>query len=221
MKSKKTVPDRAVLWIYDTAQLYGVQKAVNEQFGESKTTTNYQQLGVVLSERTAEHGADHPDLIYAPVALDPRSEAQRRFTDALRGMGVYPDGIDYRHTFVSNPGGVHGERPDRPISTLAPWIVHAIGLMSRHESPIVVLVSGSFEPYYPLVDFVSKRGGKAYVAFFRRYLDVRWGQFTNLLDGESPIGWLDLEPQAPRILGVDLVSAGQSSGPSSGLSAIL
>jgi hypothetical protein len=221
MQNTQVKTEKTVLWIYDTAQLYGVQKAVNEQSGESKAVTNYQQLGAVLSERTAEHGANNPSLIYAPVALDQRSEPQRRFTDALRAMGVHPDGIDYRHTFVSNPGGVHAERPDRPVSTLAPWIVHAIGLMSRHEAPVVVLVSGSFEPYYPLLDFVTKRNGKAFVAFFRRYLDVRWSQFTTLMEDDSPIGWIDLEPQAQQILGVDLLGKEQPPKPATGLSAIL
>ena len=210
-----------VLWAYDTQHLYWVQKAAAQKGGTGRPT-DYEALASVLRSETEGAGVGSPSVVYAPVALDPRSDSQRRFVDALRGLGIAADPIDYRHTFVSLPGGPHGDRLDKPVSTLAPWLIHAVGLMARHAEPTVVVVSGGFEPYWPLLDFVNNRGGRAFIAFFRRYLDARWTQFAALGEAGSPIGWIDLEPAAAEILGCEFASPGGSAeAPGTGLGAIM
>lgn len=211
MKLAGHVSGTKVLWAYDTQALYWVQRAVGDTAKDARPT-NFQALGEVLRERSTVLGIPEPDVIYAPIALDPRSESQGRFVAALRAMGITPDPVDYRHAFVSQPGGIYGERPERSPSSLAPWMIHAVGLMSRHPAPVVIMVGGGFEPHAPLIDFVTNRGGKAFIAFFRRYLDPRWSQFTTLIDGDYPIGWIDLEPHAERILGTPLGALEKGGG---------
>jgi len=211
---------RATLAIYDFSALHFLQMQASKLAGEP-CSTRIPELNEVIADGAASIGFGAPTLTYAPAAVDTRNDGQSRFVTAVQRQGIAVDPIDYRHAFVSNPGGAYGERPEKPATSLAPWITYAIGLMARSEGSSVIMVSGSFEPYAALLDLVRNRGGRACVAFVRRYLDARYSQFTDLLSGDGPVRWLDLTAATPQVFGAYLGSpdaAGRRS--STGLDAI-
>jgi hypothetical protein len=129
------------------------------------------------------------------VSIDPHSEAQKRFLDALRALNIEQEPIDYRHAFVSSGAGDRGERPAVSLSV---HISYLLGLLAERASAEVVIWSPNFDLYHPLMDFVDVRKGKAVVVYFRPFLDPRWAQ-SGLFES-GPIKFYDLEDHAEEFV---------------------
>jgi hypothetical protein len=76
--------------------------------------------------------------------------------------------------------------------------------------PEVVVVTGGFEVFGPLSHFVRRTGGVAVLAFFRRFVDPRWIT-SGLLDPDGPVRFMDLDPHAETLLGVDLAKVSRTA----------
>ncbi len=188
--------------IIDTLFLFDVLGWIKEVLGQ-QSTFDYSESLAALEVGRRKHGFRPAEATLAVAAVDPLSEQQRRFTDALVRRKIIVQSVDYRHAYVSNPRAFLGDRPDRPISSVAAQLSYVIGLLAARKDPEVVVVSGAFELFKPLSDFVQVRGGKAAIAFFRQFLDPRWGS-VGLFDASFPIMWIDLGDSAESLLGVDL-----------------
>src|SRR5262249_300443 len=132
-------------------------------------------------------------------AIDPHSDPQRRFLEALKGIGIEQEAIDYRHAYVSAP--VPNDRAERPSLSLSANTAYVLGMLADRHNPEVVVCSPSFDLYHPLKDFVEVRNGKAVLAYFRRSLDPRWAH-SGLFERESPITFFDLEEFSEELLGI-------------------
>jgi len=199
--------------IVDTLFLFSVSESTKESAGKHAPLAYAELLGV-LNDARPPLGFRAADLTFAVAAVDPVSDSQKRFLEALTRLRINVEGVDFRHAYVSTPraGGV--DRSDHSVSSLAPNLCYVLGLIAGRMKPEAVVVTGSFDVYWPLMDFVAKRGGRAALAFFRRFLDPRWSQ-VGLFEESSPIRWIDLEPHAQRLLGIELGSpiSSQFSGP--------
>jgi hypothetical protein len=88
----------------------------------------------------------------------------------------------------------------------APYDKDGQGNLREREIPHLVVVTDAFDVYYPLLDYVQNRKGKAMIAFFRRGMEDRW-QRAGLFDDDSPISFYDLSEDAKAIVGADLASS--------------
>src|SRR5487761_1218521 len=129
----------------------------------------------------------------AVATIDPESDGQNRFVTALQRMNILVEAVDFRHATVTMPLGGDGDQSGRKyVTSVGANIAYVLGLLAQRGSPEVVIVTRCFELFDPLRDFVSeRRGGKAAIAFFRRFLDPRFG-IAGLFDADSPIKFVDL-----------------------------
>jgi hypothetical protein len=169
--------------------------------------TNYQNLLGLLEEIRSRHGMRPAEATIASMAVDLRSDKQLRFVEALGKLGMITDPIDYRWGFV----GIVGSRPDeqeRSVSSMAPQVAYMLGLLAGRgevtgDKPEILVVTGVFDIYRSLLDFVQNRGGKAVLVFPRSMLDHRWS-WEGLGSPDCSIGFEDLEPHAEKVFGVRL-----------------
>jgi hypothetical protein len=184
--------------IYDCAALFALGDSLKDEQGKA-AKMNYGRAKEVSAQAREKFGLGKGQLDIAFVSIDPHSEAQRRFLDALRANGIEQEAIDYRHAFVASGAG---ERGERPVVSLSANISYLLGLLADRENAEVVVWSPNFDLCHPLMDFVDVRKGKAVVVYFRPFLDPRWAQ-SGLFES-SPIKFYDLEDHAEELLGVDL-----------------
>jgi len=188
----------------DTHWLFRLVESLKLSEGR-QVTLNYRELLKSLGEARKTFGLSDADASLAPAAVDVRSESQQRFVEALKQIGFVVDPIDYRATFVSNPPG--DDKVERgQTSTLAHYAAYMMGLLAERESPEIVLVTGAFELYLPLLDFTRRRGGRAVLAFFRRYLDPRWIEIGRIGETDAVAPFYDLEQRGEALLGGALKS---------------
>jgi len=189
--------------IIDTVSLFAVTEDLKRcDLMPSSLQFQYQPLLDHLATFRQSSGMREADLNLAPVTLDLRNEKQAKFQKALEVMGIVCNPTDFRHAFVSAVGVYAQKFPGGLFPSVAPQITYALGLLVARAETDVVIVSGSFDIYVPLQDYVI-RGGKAVVAFFKGYLDPRWEQ-SGIFSESSHIAFLDLEPYAEELLGVKL-----------------
>jgi len=214
--------------VFDTLSLFKVQERVGERGAtdHSPARMNYEELLDVCERLREKHEFDPADATIAPMAVDLRSDNQTKFVDALRHMGIVTDPIDFRWTYASRNGGDPHEREERSVSTLSASLSYLLGLIAGRaqtsgKSPQILLVTGSFDVYRSLLDFVNVRKGRALIAFFRSFLDHRWAA-ERVFDDDSPIEFADLEPFAEDLLGVKIEGGVQhgSDRPRGGLESI-
>ena len=203
----------ASLNLVDTNSAFLITEWARNQIGpagqEKPPTFSYGDLLPILADFRRGAGMRPVDVSLAFVSLDPANRSQQKFPDALERFGYVVERLDFRHNFISppNPSEVEKHEP-KGVASLGPNIAYTLGLMAGQAGgstvkPDVVLVSGGFEVYNPLLHLVRRTGGKAAVCFFRRFLDPRW--ITNgILDPDSPIQFWDLDPHSERVLGVSL-----------------
>lgn len=133
------------------------------------------------------------------VAINPDHEGQQKFCSYLKDpLGFVVDQTDFRDAFVI-PGR------ENPYQRLSSRMTYLLGLLA-HKRAHFVMVTDAFDVYYPLLDYVKNRGGKATIAFFRGGMEDRW-QRVGLFDTDSPIRFIDLSDDAKAILGADLGSS--------------
>lgn len=141
-------------------------------------------------------------------SINREHEGQQKFCAFLRSIGFTVDETDYRDAFI-NP-----DRSAQQYQRLSTRIAYLAGLLvqkGRNHQPHLVVVTDAFDVYYPLVDYVQRRGGQATIAFFRSGMEERWSR-VGLFDNDSPVMFQDLSEHSERIMGVDLsLSSGRST----------
>jgi hypothetical protein len=189
--------------IIDTVSLFAVTEDLKRcELMPAGLQFQYQPLLAQLARFRQSAVMREADLNLAPITLDLRNEKQAKFQKALEVMGIVCNPTDFRQAFVSAVGVYAQKFPGGLFPSVAPQIAYALGLLAARTDTDVVIVSGSFDIYIPLQDYVM-RGGKAVVAFFKGYLDPRWEQSGVFIES-SHIGFFDLEPYAEDLLGVKL-----------------
>ncbi|HVC94732.1 MAG TPA: hypothetical protein VND64_13615 [Pirellulales bacterium] len=203
--------------IFDGSGTYEVVEAVKHYLSLARPSTSptvaptfdYRAAFEVLAQERIRLKFGAVENTLAVATFDPESEGRSRFIDALARMGILVEAVDFRRADVTLP--LVGDSDRRHITSLAPNIAYALGLLAGRPSAEVVVVTRSFELLDPLNDFV-RRGGKAAIAFFRRFLDGRFG-LAGLFDGESDVKFIDLDPHSERLLGYDVRDIGSIRSP--------
>jgi len=192
--------------IVDAASLFYASEVIADRVGR-KVTVDYAKLREVLDSFRSQHGWRPASVNMALLSIDPASEGQQRFQSMLRHSGFEPDVIHYRDAFVSLPPGRSlTELRGDSIVSLCPRIAYIAGLMARHPDPHFLVVSHSFELFWPLVDLTDRIGqkGEVGIAYFGSLMDYRW-KSTGLFDDKLNLTFFDLDPYGNEILGVDLI----------------
>jgi hypothetical protein len=210
-------PSASHVNLIDAASLFAISECLKQEgrMGDS-LQFRYSPLLIQLAKYRRDVAKwPEADLNLAPVTLDLRNEKQIKFLKALDAMGITTNPTDYRQSFVSAIG-IYAQDFQRGLfPSVATQLAYTLGLLAGRKGTDVVIVTGVFDIYVPLKDYVStRRGGKASLAFFKRFLDPRWEQ-VGLVGGDSGIGFLDLEPFAEDLLGLKLPN--ESTQPKSGL----
>ena len=165
---------------------------------------DYRACSDVVGEGRRHLGFHPSQNALAMATIDPESEGQARFITAISRLGILVEPIDFRDASVTLSLIGDGDRSERKyVRTLAPNITYVVGLVASRKSPEIVVVTRAFELFRPLLDFVEKRGGKAAIAFFRRFLDPRFG-VAGLFEADSPVKFIDLDPHAEKLVGCDV-----------------
>jgi hypothetical protein len=183
-------------------------KASDDDDVSRTATFDYSAAAAFINDGCNTIGFQPPQKTLAFLTQDPTSELQSRFVTALQHRGILVEPVDFRQTTPTLPLSLEHEPHEAKINTLAPQIAYTLGLKAVEHAEFVI-VSRCFEIFGPAMDFVTNRGGKIAVAFFRRFLDSRWG-INGLFDPESPIKFIDLEIAIRPILGIELKDLGDS-----------
>jgi hypothetical protein len=176
---------------------------------------DYRACHEILNETRGKIGFLPSQNTLAVATIDPDSEGQARFISAISKLGILVEPVDFRDASVTLPLMGDLDRSEkRYVRTLAPNIAFAIGLVASRSSAEVVVVTRAFELYRPLVAMVQneKRRGKAAIAFFRRFLDPRFG-IAGLFEPDSPVKFIDLDPFSERLVGCDVRQLGGGPKP--------
>ena len=202
-RSSTVAPPPSHVNVIDTVSLFSVTEDLKRcGVMPSDLQFQYNPLLTQVARLRQSAGMREAELNLAPVTLDLRNEKQAKFQKALEGMGIVCNPTDFRQAFVSAIGIFAQKYPGGLFPSVATQIAYALGLLAARANTDVVIITGTFDIYVPLVDYVS-RGGKAVVAFFKGYLDPRWEQ-SGVFAEASRIGFFDLEPYAEDLLGVKL-----------------
>ncbi len=205
-RATATVVSRAD--ILDCSGTYEVVEAVKQYLSLARPsssatvspTFDYRAAFEVLAQERTRLEFAAVENTLAVATFDPESEGRSRFISALARMGILVEAVDFRRADVTLP--LVGDSERRHITSLAPNIAYALGLLAGRPSAEVVVVTRSFELLDPLNDFV-RRGGKAAIAFFRRFLDGRFG-LAGFFDGGSAVKFIDLDPHSEKLVGYDV-----------------
>jgi len=198
--------------IYDCGSIFAVVESLKPPAsvaslsadGARSPNFDYQASKAILEKARGDLQFGPAQSALAVATIDPDSDGQQRFVKALGHLDILVECVDFRHATVTAPLWSDGERQEQKyLTTLGPSIAYVLGLMAGRNSPEVVIVTRVFEVYEPLLDFVTVRGGKAAVAFFRRFLDPRWA-INGLFDTDGPVKFIDLDPSSEELLGVDV-----------------
>lgn len=180
--------------LVDATSIFAFQQFLKEHDYPVQGNPNYAALLEALHHEFPE-GEFNPKLAFVAISLE--HEGQKKFCSFLQRQGFIVDPTDFRDAFIL---------PDRssPYQRLSTRLTYVAGMLSV-KRPHLVVVTDAFDTYYPLLDFVQSRGGQVSLAFFSSGLETRW-QRANLFNNDSPIKFVDLDPYARSILGIDLGS---------------
>src|SRR5436309_2694798 len=112
--------------VYDCAALFSLGDSLKDEQGKP-AKVNYAQAEEVSAEVRKDCKLGDADLDLAFVSIDPHSDAQRRFLEALRAIGIEQEVVDFRHAFVS--AVAPPERTDRPAVSLSTHIAYLLGML--------------------------------------------------------------------------------------------
>jgi hypothetical protein len=180
--------------LVDATSVFAFQQFLKDRDFPVSGNPNYGNLIDVLRKEFPENDFD-PMLAFVAISFD--NEGQKKFVTFLHHQGFIVDVTDYRDAFIL---------PERtnPYQRFSTRITYVAGLLAAKRANLIV-VTDAFDTYYPLLDFVQTRKGKVTIAFFRSGMEARW-QRVGLFDDDSAIKFVDLEPHAKAIVGVDLGS---------------
>ena len=191
--------------LVDTSAVFAFQQFLRAHDYPVQGNIDY---GALLASLRQRLGREEFSPMFAFVAVNPEHEGQRKFINFLSQKGFIVDETDFRDAFIL---------PNREsqYQRLSARMTYLAGMLATKRSDLVV-VTDAFEVHGPLADYAENRGGKVTLAFFRRGMEERW-QRTGIFEGESLIEFIDLSPDARRIIGVDLGSSGRTDSSRSGL----
>jgi len=204
--------------VVDCPSLFDAADALAEREGVQRLTFDYQAVKENLTEIRNRERWPRSTLDLALVSLDLQSESQGRFVAALERLGFTVDRIDFRDAFVSMPPGrLVRDRAsnERSIVSMSSRIAYLAGLLARHESADVLVVSHAFELYAPFTDLARRlSGGHVGLAYFSSLVDFRY-RLAGFLDQRprpGRAGFFDLEPELPKLVSSSLSLNRRPSG---------
>ncbi len=196
----------SIALLIDTTTLPAFQQSLREAGHELRGNPDYSALLSTLQQMFPGQLFD-PKLAFTAVNFD--NVAQKKFVSFLEHqLDFIVDQTDFRDAFVL---------PDRKSNyqRLSTKMAYVAGLLARRK-PHLVAVTDAFEIYYPLLDIVQNREGRATLAFFKSGLEARWER-VGLYSGESQIKFIDLDPYASKIICTNLASVQSSASRKTGL----
>ncbi|MEZ6051383.1 MAG: hypothetical protein R3C02_08370 [Planctomycetaceae bacterium] len=176
--------------LLDGPSLFGAAEAIAERSGSGRLTLDYQVLYDKLSQFRADKNWRPASLYSVLLAIDPKSDGQKRFATMLRHAGYETNEIDFREVFVSSPPGHSlSEGSNKSLTSMASRISYVTGLMARRNAPHYLVVTHAFEVCDPLLD-LSQRIPESQIgiAYFGSLLDYRW-KAHGIVDGDSLISF--------------------------------
>jgi hypothetical protein len=191
--------------VIDCASLFSVADATAKLHDTQRYNLNYTALRQRLVEARKEFGFAPAETDLAIVSVDPGSDPQRRFVDALGKMGYEVDPVDFHDAFVSlPPGQLPGEDSGyRSIISFATRIAYLAGLLAKSPDSQLLVVTHSFDVYWPLQQLARRltRGGVG-LAYFSSMLDYRWRRALASQSGSGAnVKWFDLQDSLFELLG--------------------
>jgi hypothetical protein len=198
----------------DCASLFSVQDATAKLHDVQRYNFNYAGLRQKLAEARRHLGFAPAETNLAIVSLDPASDPQRRFVDALGKMGYEVDPVDFHDAFVSlPPGQLPGEGSGyRSVISFAPRVAYMAGLLAKSPDSQLLVITHSFDVYWPLQQLASRltRGGVA-LAYFSSLLDYRWRRVfaPQSPSGTSKVKFHDLQDSLFELLGARDIPASE------------
>lgn len=170
--------------------------SIREGHDHRKIIIDYPKLLGEMADWKIRHFSrerDGDEKVVAIMSIDPKSEGQQRFVKLMQANNVIVDALPYQQNFVSLPAGKSLRDGEKPQVSLASHLTYVLGMLYQYEDPCVMIVSHCFELYWPLMELASRREeAKVGIAFFGSLMDFRWRQ-AGVLDGKSPICFLDLD----------------------------
>lgn len=198
------------LVIFDCSSIHDIVEEIKKT--NKKVKFGYKDAKDLLSDFCESIDWEKPEdkSSIALVTIDQSSERQQLFVRALTNVGILVENVDYRLVTPTQPIGVKFNAVGSLVD-LSPYITYILGVKSS-DPMNVIIVTRSFGIYGPLMDYVSKRGGNVYLAFFKRFLDYRWTKEITEGYKQGRINFLNLEDHAQEILGIDLPSLESNGG---------
>lgn len=190
----------------DCASIFSVQDATAKLHDVQRYNFNYTGFRQRLADARKQLGFAPAETNLAIVSLDPTSDPQRRFADALGKMMYEVDAVDFHDAFVSlPPGQLPAEGSGyKSIISFAPRIAYMAGLLAKVPDSQLLVVTHSFDVYWPLQQLAQRltRGGVA-LAYFSSMLDYRWRRVLPALSagGTSKVRFHDLQDSLFELLG--------------------
>lgn len=191
------------LVIYDCSSIHDIIEEVRKTNKRAKFDyKNAQNLFTDFTKMVDWEAPDDKSSI-ALVTIDQSSERQQLFIKALSNFGILVENIDFRLAIPTSPIGVKFSSFGHFVD-LSPYMTYILG-MKTNQPMNVIVVTRTFGIYGPLMDYITKRGGHVYLAFFKRFLDNRWMKEIQVDNYKADrINFLNLEDNSVEILGVDL-----------------
>lgn len=192
-KAANSPPSRVI--IFDCNSIFQVVDYLKKQCNNSASIKfNYDICVKYLVESCFDYNLSTPQLSVAFAIVDPDSEGQIRFVDALVKNGIVVHKVDVKDAICTLPIGVSCNS----YPSILHEITYYIGLLAARPNPEVIIVSRFYELCSVLSDFVINRGGRAVIAYPFRFLDSRW--FESFTDDH--IKFINLNSES--IFGVDV-----------------
>lgn len=201
--TSNSLPSRVI--IFDCNSIFQVIDYLKKQCNNSASVKfNYDICVKYFAESCFDYNLSIPQLSVAFAIVDPGSEGQLRFVDALIKSGIVVHKVDIKNAIGTLPVGVSCNSH----SSILHEITYYIGLLAARPNPEVIVVSRYYELYSVLFDFVINRGGRAAIAYPFKFLDGRWFEFF----ADDHIKFINLNSES--IFGVDIsyLSDKRSSG---------
>jgi hypothetical protein len=195
----------------DCASLFSVADATAKLHDVQRYSFNYSILRQRLIEARKTLGFAPSDTDLAIVSVDSNSESQRRFIEAIAKQGYEVDPVDFREAFISlPPGQLPGEETGyRSTISFAPRIAYLAGLLAKSPDSQFLVVTHSFDVYWPLQELAKRldRTGGVAIAFFSSMLDFRLRRILLSKSDLGPVKFYDLQDSLFELIGAREVMA--------------
>lgn len=197
--AKSTENERVRFDVLDIAWITQVARSFGER-QRAPVKPRFDHASAILANIREQLGFKPTQGIYAPLPVDMRristpGTGVYEFVQDLKNGGIIPLPIDYREAYGSVPHSYEKTSANTTFQHLDALISYmigvAVGRCTKTVTPEILIVSGSFDLYRPLLNATAK--GQASLAFFDGHLDGRWVRLAKILTtGESPVKFVKL-----------------------------